>query len=481
MGCSMSTEDSPQDSKQTSTMPGTQDTDLLPVKKKKSAPTRDGLDAKAEVPHERSLGNSDQNFRLGVFDKPPPKYGRCPATLQLGFESFPAGVIVVLNLLKEAAQLTCFGHKGAWAALSDRHGQIWLDSAHTLRPVTRKAILLYAAIRLLVGKALDSNMTFYFTTFPNLETEQLSDSELKTLNALVSVFNAKTFLKAGQLIREHSTALAGQGLEDYINNEHSFLETDTQDDKNGQAVGNDQRQDEKALARMAHQGSRLRKTSIAMAVASYKRQLESKSVHPLTCTFILGTRLEPAEVDAIQQCQRKGQEAARGVRRKMKESLWEKSTRPEPSLAGEDAGSVAKELELEGHQFCIQAIVFCDQLNSQAKKAYEKVDNFLKGQQDDINDVTYVSEVKFLLYFLTPELRSVPQYNDKRIIDEEDVIWLPGDRLIRWFVLGIVDDDDDDDDEEQAQFSNHKTRDPQPEEVALANRVKLGTVPNARS
>jgi hypothetical protein len=30
---------------------------------------------------------------------------------------------------------------------------------------------------------------------------------------------------------------------------------------------------------------------------------------------------------------------------------------------------VAKELGVEGHQFCIEAIVFCDQLNDQAKNS----------------------------------------------------------------------------------------------------------------
>lgn len=143
----------------------------------------------------------------------------------------PFGVIIVLNILKAAADLTFWGHKGAWAALRDRHEQIWLDSAHSLRPVTYMAILLYAAILLLVGKALECNMTFYFTTFPNLKSAQLSNSETKTLKALIDVFNADTFRQACQLIDQHSTSLAEQGLGEFVNKKDSFLEADTPDEK----------------------------------------------------------------------------------------------------------------------------------------------------------------------------------------------------------------------------------------------------------
>ncbi|OBT59967.1 hypothetical protein VE03_10750 [Pseudogymnoascus sp. 23342-1-I1] len=517
MGCGMSTEDGPKDSKQ---LPDGQEPELLPAQKK-SVPTRDGLDANAQVPQEGSPSNSNQPYRLELYDKAPPKYEASPRTLPLGYNDFPAGVIAVLNLLKAAAKLTYWGHRGAWAALNDRHGQIWLDSAYTLRPVTYTAILLYAAVRLLVGKALGSNMTFYFTTFPNLETEQLSPLELKKLNALMEVFNAKTFRQACQLIQQHGTALADQGLEDFVKNSTNFLDTDTLDEKlvkllaftrekmknfwHGwdsdltfeklQSLYKDARKASKKQPKLLNNTS----FTYQMAVDSYKRQLESKAIFPLTCTFILGTRLEPAEVEAIQKCQLEGREASREavkeVRGKTKGSLWRRSTQPEPDSTAENAGSVVKELELVGHQFCIQAIVFCDQLNDQAKEAYDKVDNFLQGEPDDINDVTYVSEVMFLCYFLSAiwifktttshdprvdgweELQTKPQYNKQCIADENHVIWLPGRKLIRWFVFDIVDEDDDDDDEEQ--FSNDKTRTPRQDEIDFANSVKLVT--NAKS
>ncbi|CAI6097691.1 unnamed protein product [Clonostachys chloroleuca] len=233
MGCCLSTEQGNNDLTQTYTRPGKEDSGIL-LAKKASMPIRDGFNPNAQ-PRQPSPsngnGNGNQNYKLQVFSEAPSKYEAITEALHQGFNSFPAGVIVILNLLKKAAQLTFWGHKGAWSSLNVRHGQIWLDPAYTLRPVTKVAILLYAAVLLLVGKALCSNMTFYFTTFPNLGTEQLSDLDLETLKALMEVFNAETFLQACKLIHQHKTALAHQGIEDFINNSDSFLEADTPDEK----------------------------------------------------------------------------------------------------------------------------------------------------------------------------------------------------------------------------------------------------------
>tara|TARA_R110002003_G_scaffold88_3_gene7101 strand:- start:3731 stop:4414 length:684 start_codon:yes stop_codon:yes gene_type:complete len=215
-----------------------------------------------------------------------------------------------------------------------------------------------------------------------------------------------------------------------------------------------------------------------VAVGTYKRHLASKTVYPLTCTFLLGTRLEGAEVDAIQRCQQEGRKVVQEAREvREKGPLWNRN-----------AGSVIQELEVEGHQFCIQAIVFTDHLNNQAKNGYVRVDNFLQGEEDDINDVTFVSEVKFLRYFLSPtyifktttshdprvdnwvELRTKPVYNKERIANENHVILLPSERLIRCVVFDIVDDDDDGGEE---QVSNDRSS--AQHEINQANLITIGT------
>jgi hypothetical protein len=373
MGCFLSIEEGTNSSKQTYPHHGTEDSGIS-LAKKATVPIQDGFNSNAQPRQPSpSNGNSNPNYTLNVFPEAPPKYEAIPETLQEGFKGFPAGVIRILNLLKKAAQLTFWGHKGAWGSLTARHGQIWLGSAYTLRPVTRMAILLHATILLLVGQALRSNMTFYFTTFPNLETEQLSNLDLETLKALMEVFNAKTFLQACKLIHEHETALAHEGMEDFINKSNNFLETDTPDEKLIKLLAFTREKIKgfwhgwhstkltftklQSLYKQAQKASEkqlklLNNTSFIyqMAVSSYKRQLISRSIYPLTCTFLLGTQLEPAEVDAIQQCQLEGREAVREVRGKTKGPLWRRSTQTQPEYAAENTGSVAKELGVEGYQ-----------------------------------------------------------------------------------------------------------------------------------
>jgi hypothetical protein len=46
----------------------------------------------------------------------------------------------------------------------------------------------------------------------------------------MEVFNAETFLQACKLIHQHKTALAYQGIEDFVNNSDCFLEADTPDE-----------------------------------------------------------------------------------------------------------------------------------------------------------------------------------------------------------------------------------------------------------
>jgi hypothetical protein len=72
-------------------------------------PIQDSFNPNAQ-PHQPSPSNgnsnSNQNYKLQVFSEAPPKYEAILETLHQGFNSFPAGVIVILNLLKKAAQLT---------------------------------------------------------------------------------------------------------------------------------------------------------------------------------------------------------------------------------------------------------------------------------------------------------------------------------------------------------------------------------------
>ncbi len=61
---------------------------------------------------------------------------------------------------------------------------------------------------------------------------------------------------------------------------------------------------------------------------------------------------------------------------------------------------VARELQKQGHKFCIAGVVFTDTLSQQAIDGYTVVDEWLDGEPEDINDVTLVSEEKFTRFLL---------------------------------------------------------------------------------
>jgi hypothetical protein len=451
----------------------------------KKQASRDGLDPHPKEPVQHA---ETENFIIGVFPDQPPEYSKTPRPT--AWDLIPKGVQAILSLWKRAATLDFFGHKGAWNA--SRHGQIWLDSAYSLRPITITAIFLYAAMRMLVAQALKGNMTFYFTTFPNVESDELSDKDREVLQALIKVFNANTYRKASALIDLRKAILAGEGMMEFIDNPSNFVEGDTQEQKLVKLLAHTRGRMKqywygwkgrdlnfkslKSLYRKARKASEeqpmlLNNTSFIyqMTLDSYKRQLKSANVYPLTCTFILGTPLQPQEVEAIQNCQTEGKEVLKDAREVMKakalSSMFKKTIQPDPGST-EVPVSVAEELDKQGHQFCIQAVVFADHLSVQAKDGYSKVDTFLDGQPDDINDVTFLSEVRFLIYFLHeywifktttshdprvdswPELRNQSPYNKERVAPEDGKILLPSPELIRRWVFDIVDEEDEDVDEE---------------------------------
>jgi hypothetical protein len=118
-----------------------------------------------------------------------------------------------------------------------------------------------------------------------------------------------------------------------------------------------------------------------------------------------------------------------------------------------------------------------------AKDGYSKADTFLDGQPDDINVVTFLSGVHFLIYFLHeyrifktttshdplvdswPELRKHSPYIKGRVAPEDGKIVLPSSELIRMRVFDLVDEEDEDVDEEDPKIRQQLVDD--------ANRITL--------
>ena len=400
------------------------------------------------------------------------------------WKSIPASVRNILMLWRRANELKSFGHSGAWDAYVHRHGHIWLDSAHMLEPITQTAILLYAAQPLLIGSARKCNMTFFFTTFPNVKSAELDDKERQTLMALIEVFNSSTYRSACDVIKVRHTYLEGEKMQEFVDDPKSFEEGDDAEQKLVKLLRFTRQQMQKywygwdvkdltfailkhlyrmAIAESQKQPKLLNNNSFLYCreIGNYKRLLNKEDSYNITCTFLLATPLTPTEVQAIQKYQKAGvylvKKAKKEAGTKLS-SLFKGGTAREDLGSPETADTVAQELEKQGHPFCIEAIVFSDYLGKQAIDGYEGIDNFLDGTPDDINDVTFASQKKFIISFFHerwifktttphdprvdnwPELEQTPQYNLKPLAEGDAIIQLPSVELVLEFVFGIVEE-----------------------------------------
>jgi hypothetical protein len=399
------------------------------------------------------------------------------------WNALPESVKRQLILWRNAHKLRNFGHNGAFEAYISRNEHIWLDSAHTLSPITRTAILLYAAMPLLIGKAKKCNMTFFFTTYPNIKSPELDDKERRTLIALMEVFNCSTFREARNLINVRSSHLEGEGMEEFVDNRKNFEEDDEAEQKLVKLLRYTRQQMQKywygwevqdltfailkqlykiAIQESEKQPKLLNNTAFVYRreIGNYKRLQKKKDgeSYEITCTFLLATKLTPAEVKDIQKYQSAGAKLIREAKDAKEKSgkkitLLKKGVR-EDEPSGET--DVAQELEKQGHPFCIGGIVYKDFLGRQAQDGFTAVDTFLDGTPEDINDVTFVSEEGFIGSLLHeywifkttsphdprvdnwPELQNTPQYNREPLSAKGETVLVPSVALVLEFVFDIA-------------------------------------------
>jgi hypothetical protein len=474
---------------------------------KASRAVLDSFDAFAEPQDKQQQSKRSDSFDVDIF-KPPPyskdppnhtsdqQPSKQPAVTPL--DKIPPEVRMILKLWRKANKLDFFGHSGAWSAYRNRHGNVWLDSSHLLDPMTCTAILLKAAEPLLIGTALNCDMTFFFTTLPNVESEELTDTQRETLKALMEVFKSPTFLGACKVIHTHKLALQGEGMQEFLDAKDSFDAEDMNEQKLVKLLNytrermarywygwhireltfkNLRKLYKKAQRWSDAQPKLLNNNAFVYRreIGNYKRLLNSAESYLLTCTFLLATPISPKEVQLIQNCQLEGQKVLQQVTERMFSlkglSMITKTTYEDSDAQGESENNVAQELEKQGHPFCIQAAVFADKLGKQDKDCYDQVDNFLQGRPDDVNDVTFLSQLQFLEHLLHEnwtmkittscdpriddswaELRTTPKYNKEKVAPEDNKIKLPTVPLIRRYVFDIVEDEDYDEDDEDAEI-----------------------------
>ncbi|KAF2752625.1 hypothetical protein EJ05DRAFT_270675 [Pseudovirgaria hyperparasitica] len=447
--------------------------------------TYDEFDPKAKTTNGHEPGvQRATTWDISTYDPPP--YTPTPNTTSnqpnTEWDALPLPVQRMLSLWRQADRLTFHGHSGAWEAYIHRHQHIWIDSAHMLDPLTQKAILLYAAMPLQIGKARKCNMTFFFTTYPNVDSPELDAKSRSTLLALLEVFNCSSFRAAKDAIKVQKLHLenekdAEQKLVKLLRYTRQQMSKYWYGWELEELDFDIFKQLYKIAIAESEKQPKLRNNNVhtyRREIGNYRRLMNKpEDSYDITCTFLLATPLTPKEVEVIQKLQDAGAELVKQRQaQKEKDAKAAKESRLlrpfvkratndnlDSSKAEEPEESIAQELEKQGHPFCIEAIVFDDFLGEQAKNCYRQVDNSLSGTRWDINDATFGSQTSFVRFlfheswiFKTttshdprvddwPELRRTQKYNDLPMVDDDNTpIQVPSIKLVRKYVFDIVDD-----------------------------------------
>ncbi|KAM0425814.1 hypothetical protein ACHAPT_009065 [Fusarium lateritium] len=317
-----------------------------------------------------------------------------------------ASVDYILRTILDAENFSKHGIKGAFNVLGDRHFNIFIDCSHSLSSETRCAILLLATVLLIIAQAKDCDMTFYFTSYPNKKSRNLSEIDRRHLKDLSNLWKTQSWQEAIGLVGYTESFQGRLGIQAWLGGRANINKEQSDVEKHAKLLnlcrekmlefwhGWHQRdltvESLEKLYGSAMVNASLQLNSLNSTAFTYKRamlqysrlerlyQQDPSQAFPVTNIFLLGTALQPTELAAIQEFMDSAKVADRDPRRQ-------------------------RHLNIEGRGtlFQISSIVMVDRMTEKSVKLFKKVDNYAKGE-DDINDLNSLKERKVLTNFLSP-------------------------------------------------------------------------------
>ncbi|KAL2674241.1 hypothetical protein Neosp_012692 [[Neocosmospora] mangrovei] len=347
-----------------------------------------------------------QGYQQPVINQPNFKLTQVVEEAELPDYHPEASVDYILRTILDAENFSKHGIKGAFNVLGDRHFNIFIDSSHSLSSETRCAILLVATVLLTVAQAKDCDMTFYFTSYPNKKSKNLSEIDRRHLKDLISLWKTQSWQEALGMVKYTKSFQGKLGIQDWINKRKNISDDQSDVEKHAKLLnycrekmlafwhGWHQRELtvdslEKlygsAMVNASQQLNSLNSTAFTYkrAMGQYTRlqelyQKDPSQAFPVSNIFLLGTAIQPTELAAIQEAQNIG------------------------GNAGSSHGRLGSaNIEGRGTLFQISSVVMIDRMTEKSIKLYKKVDNYGKGE-DDINDLNTLKERKVLTNFLSP-------------------------------------------------------------------------------
>lgn len=129
----------------------------------------------------------------------------------------PLTLKIVLDALKScASQGKKYGIAHGFNAFRYREWLIYIETDNSVPPAARWAIMFLSLLLLQIGRALNSRMTFYFTTMSNENSDDITDEDAAEDQALKVVWLSETWTAAMDVIN-NSTLLKERGLAKWVN------------------------------------------------------------------------------------------------------------------------------------------------------------------------------------------------------------------------------------------------------------------------
>jgi hypothetical protein len=355
---------------------------------------------------------------------------------------------IILDTVREAHQMQKHGINGAFNVLAERHIHIWIDASYLHSRDTKIAIELQAAIHLQLGQAKDSDMTFFFTSYPNLDSENLGKSERKLLLQLIRVWetsswsNAEEIVSRNEILSSHfelaswmkgdfkpkrkegemaqveQVEQAGErhdgASERSPNEKHTILLAHVRELMLPFWHGWHQRDfagvdDLFLLCKEARKAAKRQRKCLNSICIMYRREIglylrlrEQKQAFPVTCFPLIGSMMQSGEVSAIKSYQQVNDHKLKKrltYNSQPKKGIWKRG-----GAASSNAETVEGEIDAAARRdlpFQITGMVDIEEMSVDGVKGFQDIDSAFKGE-DDINDIKTYMHTMYLNSFFSP-------------------------------------------------------------------------------
>lgn len=412
---------------------------------------------------ENEIGDED-TFQFSLEGLPP--YSESDACISKSDRKTNKSEEIILNVVRTAHRMQKHGINSAFNVLAERHIHIWVDASYLLSRDAKTAIELQAALHLQLGQAKDSDMTFFFTSYPNLDSENLGAGERNRLFQLTRVWETSNWSEAKKIVDRNDILSSYYELGGWMNAEENFkpekkvqVKQVEQAEQTGKSQDGASKMapDEKHTILLAHvrelmlpfwhgwhqrdfggindllllckearyAARRQRKclNSICIMylreIGLYLRLRDRKQAFPVTCFPLIGSMMQSDEVETIKTYQQVNNDELKKPLQNLpqpKKGIWKLGAAPSPIIVKDEIDAAAR----RDLPFQITGMVDIEGMSADGVKGFESIDNAFKGE-DDINDIKTYMHTSYLQSFFSPRALFLYYNGHNKEVDDVEI------------------------------------------------------------